>query len=53
LAHLSKENNRLELAESTVSHIMQEQGWQIGLDIGLHLTYPDQIASLTLAEEEI
>ncbi|HEY3424533.1 MAG TPA: MBL fold metallo-hydrolase, partial [Negativicutes bacterium] len=53
LAHLSKENNRLELAESTVSHIMQEQGWQIGPDVGLHLTYPDQIASLTLAEEEL
>lgn len=46
LAHLSQENNRPELAEATVAGILGEQGCQLGKDITLSLTYPDQTASL-------
>ena len=46
LAHLSKENNRHELAHATVSDILRSQGLTIGKDISLHLTFPDQTASL-------
>lgn len=44
LAHLSKENNRPELAEDTVATILTEQGCKLGQDITLQLTYPDQIS---------
>lgn len=46
LAHLSQENNRPELAEATVSSILQDQGCHMGTELELKLTYPDQTASL-------
>jgi phosphoribosyl 1,2-cyclic phosphodiesterase len=42
LAHMSKENNRPEIAEKTVADILVEQGCQIGTDVTLHITYPDR-----------
>ena len=45
LAHISKENNRQELAESTVAGILRERGLTIGEDITLHVTFPDTIVS--------
>ena len=45
LAHISKENNRRELAENTVTQILSEQGFEIGADITLHVTLPDAIVS--------
>ncbi|MDD4601214.1 putative metallo-hydrolase YycJ [bioreactor metagenome] len=49
LAHLSQENNRPDLAETTVSAILEEQ--QCRQDIELMMTYPDRIASVNLNEE--
>ena len=46
LAHLSRENNRPEVAEATVSNILTESGYCLGKDITLHLTYPDRTVSL-------
>ncbi|EIW18618.1 MULTISPECIES: MBL fold metallo-hydrolase [Pelosinus] len=45
LAHMSKENNNPELAKSTVSAILEEQGLKIGSEIELHITYPDRTVS--------
>jgi phosphoribosyl 1,2-cyclic phosphodiesterase len=45
LAHISKENNRRELAESTVAGILQERGLAVGEDITLHVTFPDTVVS--------
>lgn len=46
LAHLSQENNSLELAEKTVADILTTQGVKLGQDITLHHTYPEQISGL-------
>lgn len=46
LAHISKENNRPDVAQSTVSHILEESGLKLGEDISLHITYPDRIVGL-------
>ena len=45
LAHISKENNRRELAEDTVAQILNEQGVEVGMDINLHVTLPDAVVS--------
>lgn len=45
LAHLSKENNRPELARTTVSEILSSEGLNVGTDITLQLTFPDETAS--------
>ncbi len=45
LAHMSKENNNPELAKSTVSAILEEQGCKLGSEIALHVTYPDRTVS--------
>ena len=45
LAHLSQENNKPELAESTVSAILKEQGCRVGEDVLLKLTSPDKTVS--------
>lgn len=50
LAHMSKENNRPEIAERTVSEILKEQGCDSEID--LKLTFPDQISSLKWTPEE-
>lgn len=50
LAHISKENNRPDVAESTVSHILEEAGLKLGEDITLHVTYPDRMVSLNKQE---
>ncbi|HWR08559.1 MBL fold metallo-hydrolase [Sporomusa sp.] len=47
LAHLSRENNRPELAEETVANILTTQGCKLGQDITLHLTYPERISGFT------
>lgn len=47
LAHLSRENNRPELAEDTVANILTAQGCKLGQDITLHLTYPEKISGFT------
>jgi phosphoribosyl 1,2-cyclic phosphodiesterase len=46
LAHLSRENNRPELAEETVASILTQEGCQLNKEISLHLTYPEQIAGI-------
>jgi len=46
LAHLSQENNRPEIAKTTVANILEEQGCRLGADIELKLTYPDRMTSL-------
>jgi len=43
LAHISKENNRRDIAENTVTQILSDQGFDIGADITLHVTLPDAI----------
>ena len=48
LAHLSKENNRPDLARSTVSEILSSQGLTMGKDVSIQLTFPNQTASLAL-----
>lgn len=50
LAHLSQENNRPEIAEQTVSGILQEQGCRLGTEVVLKMTYPNSIASLKLQQ---
>lgn len=50
LAHISKENNRPEVAKATVGRILEEEGLNLGTDITLHLTYPDRTISLNQSE---
>jgi phosphoribosyl 1,2-cyclic phosphodiesterase len=45
LAHLSQENNRPEIAETTVRTILAEQGCELEVDIDVRLTFPDRTAS--------
>ncbi|RNB83405.1 MBL fold metallo-hydrolase [Brevibacillus fluminis] len=40
LAHLSKENNMMELAQLTVKNILEEKGLKVGDDVFLRETYP-------------
>lgn len=42
LAHLSRENNLIELAELTVKSILQDAGINVGKEVHLHETYPDR-----------
>lgn len=42
LAHLSKENNMIDLARLTVKNILEEQGLKVGDDVHLRDTYPDR-----------
>ncbi|WP_028988414.1 MBL fold metallo-hydrolase [Thermicanus aegyptius] len=42
LAHLSKENNLIELARMTVTQILLEEGHPVGEKIRVYDTYPDQ-----------
>ena len=46
LAHLSRENNRPELAEETVADILTQEGCKMNQDITLQLTYPEQISGI-------
>jgi phosphoribosyl 1,2-cyclic phosphodiesterase len=46
LAHISKENNRPDVAEATVKGILKEAGYNLDKDITLHVTYPDRMVSL-------
>jgi phosphoribosyl 1,2-cyclic phosphodiesterase len=46
LAHLSQDNNLLELAHLTVKNILEESGLNIGKDIKLYETYPDRATAL-------
>jgi phosphoribosyl 1,2-cyclic phosphodiesterase len=46
LAHLSQDNNLLELAHLTVKNILQEAGLQVGTDVVLQKTYPDRATHL-------
>jgi phosphoribosyl 1,2-cyclic phosphodiesterase len=48
LAHLSKENNRPEIVETTVSDILSKQGCLLEENINLQLTCPDKVTSLEL-----
>lgn len=47
LAHMSQENNRPTLAESTVRDILLEQGCNLETEIDLKVTYPDQRVSIS------
>lgn len=40
LAHLSKENNMMELAKLTVKNILEEKGLTVGNDVHLRETFP-------------
>lgn len=42
LAHLSRENNLIELAELTVQNILHEAELKVGKDVHLHKTHPDR-----------
>ena len=42
LAHLSRENNLIELAELTVKGILHDAGLNVGKEVHLHETYPDR-----------
>lgn len=46
LAHLSKENNMIDLARLTVKNILEEQGLTVGDDVHLRDTYPDRPTKL-------
>jgi phosphoribosyl 1,2-cyclic phosphodiesterase len=46
LAHLSKENNMIDLARMTVTQILGEAGVPVGTRIGIYDTYPEQPTSL-------
>lgn len=39
LAHLSQENNLIELAQMTVTHLLQEAGFTVGRHLSLYPTY--------------
>jgi phosphoribosyl 1,2-cyclic phosphodiesterase len=45
LAHLSQENNRPEIAETTVRNILSEQGCELDVELDIRLTFPDRTAS--------
>lgn len=47
LAHLSRDNNMIDLAQMTVSHILREAGVDVGNDVQLHETYHDRPTPLT------
>lgn len=42
LAHLSRDNNMIDLARMTVTHILQEGGVEVGREVTLHDTYHDR-----------
>lgn len=44
LAHLSQQNNLPALAERTVGERLQEHGCEVGCEVVLHMTYPNQIS---------
>jgi phosphoribosyl 1,2-cyclic phosphodiesterase len=46
LAHLSKENNMIDLARLTVKNILEEKGLVVGDDVQLRDTYPDRPTKL-------
>ncbi len=46
LAHLSKENNMMELARLTVKNILEEKGLKVGNDVHLRDTYPHRPTKL-------
>lgn len=46
LAHLSKENNMMELARLTVKNILEEKGMKVGDDVHLRETYPHKPTKL-------
>ena len=46
LAHLSQENNRIELAQGCVGSILKEAGYRPNQDVTLFKTYPDRISRL-------
>jgi phosphoribosyl 1,2-cyclic phosphodiesterase len=46
LAHLSKENNMMELAKLTVKNILEEKGLKVGDDVHLRETYPHRPTKL-------
>lgn len=46
LAHLSKENNMMELAKLTVKNVLEEKGLKVGDDIHLRETYPHRPTKL-------
>ncbi len=46
LAHLSKENNMIDLARLTVKGILEESGLKVGDDVHLRETYPDRPTKL-------
>jgi len=46
LAHLSKENNMMELARLTVKNILEEKGLKVGDDVHLRETYPHRPTKL-------
>ncbi|MXQ53043.1 MBL fold metallo-hydrolase [Shimazuella alba] len=46
LAHLSQDNNLLELAHLTVKNVLEESGLAIGTEIKLRETYPDRATPL-------
>ena len=45
LAHLSQHNNSPEMAVETISEILSQEGYSIGKEFNLHLTWPDRIVS--------
>lgn len=47
LAHLSRDNNMIDLARMTVSHMLEEAGIDVGKDVFLHDTYYDRPTPLT------
>lgn len=47
LAHLSQDNNLLELAHLTVKNILMEAGLTVGTEVMLKETYPDRPTPLT------
>ena len=46
LAHLSEENNRPEVAHSTICEIIQSQGFALGAELDLQLTKPNETVTL-------
>lgn len=42
LAHLSRDNNMIDLARMTVSQILQDGGLEVGKEVKLHDTYHDR-----------
>ena len=53
LAHLSSENNRIETAQQCVRNLLEEAGYQMGRDITLHKTYPQQVSHISLNRESL